>query len=270
MLQRADFRHKLKEQRCFYTWKLFSQAKANAQIIKENSEFIERLTYENFRLKSEPNHSYRDGYRDTNLYSSPNFKETKSLNTQRNRYQLRNASPYSVDKDFRFLNPEIEDAVISESPTPRKTASPTLMLRSKSTTPSNFYYDGYDRLRNKQWIDNLYENGKQKLMSRSRSVYMSLKEAEELKECTFHPRIKHNQLVKKNYHNSVKSLIWELTKQPTKDKARELKRIKEEEERRKWTFTPKLSTDNTRQCRSRSVFEELYGEKKRREISRHK
>lgn len=143
------------------------------------------------------------------------------------------------------------------------------MLRCKSTTPTNFYFDGYNRLRNKQWVDNLYENGKQKLMSRSRSVYMSLKEAEELKECTFHPRIKHTSAMKKEYHNSTKSLVLELNKQPLKEKANQYKRVKEEKERKECTFTPQLVADQ-RQCRSRSVFEELYGEKKRREISRHK
>lgn len=167
--------------------------------------------------------------------------------TSKNRYQLRNMSPYSVDKDTRFLNPEIEDARATETPSPRKSNSPKTLLRSKPATPTNFYYDGYNRLRNKQWVDNLYENGKQKLMSRSRSVYMSLKEAEELKECTFHPRIKHNLSLKKDYHNSAKSLVLELNKQPTKEKAKEFKRIKEEEERKKCTFTPQLISEGSRQ-----------------------
>lgn len=88
-------------------------------MLKEHTEFIEQLTIENFRLKSEPNVSYRDGFRDTNLNSSPNFKDYKSCSNHKNRYHLRNMSPYSFEKDVNFLSPKIEEAKVTETPSPK-------------------------------------------------------------------------------------------------------------------------------------------------------
>lgn len=101
-------------------------------------------------------------------------------------------------------------------------------ISPQSTRKASFKpRDGYQRLRNKQWVDRLYEKGKQKTLARSRSAYISLKEAEELKECSFHPKIKHNYEHQDGYHNNSQKLLNRLTQPPAREKAR-LEKLKKD------------------------------------------
>lgn len=187
MLNRVNLVYKTKQQKFLYKWRVYALSHAANQQIKNHAEFIDRLAHENLKLKSEPNMSFADKHKEDFMNCSPKFKgECRSQNSAHKRYHLRAQSPYSTDRDFRFLYPETENARYSESPSPR----------SKKDSPRNGYADSYSRLKNKQYIDKLYEKGKQKLLSRSRSVYMPINEAEELKECSFHPRVKHNLRLK--------------------------------------------------------------------------
>lgn len=222
------------------------------QRMNEQRDLMDQLARDNFRLRSEPNLSFAEA--PANSYrniTTENKHELKSYDGHTKRYNLRTPTREPLD-NMRHLYPETDLAIDSEpsfSPLQRHTHRPKAA-------------DGYQRLRNKQWVDSLYEDGKQKQLARSKSAFLTQKEAEELKECTFHPRIKHNFLISNDYHDSTSKLIEKLSKEPTKEKAK-LDKIKREfREKRECTFSPKLVANRTaRSSRSRSVFDELYQEK---------
>ena len=177
------------------------------------------------------------------------------------RYTLRTPTHESATRNTQSLYPDVTNVSYNAS-----SPSPT----SKYTVRDS-YMNGYRRLHNKQWIDSLYEEGKRKLQARSKSAYMTMKEAEDLKKCTFQPRIKHTQRNENSYHRNKSTHIHSLSQKPVREKAhlerikRELKGLKE------CTFTPKLMTSkSTRDNRSKSVFDSLYQENKKRQKSRRR
>lgn len=75
---------------------------------------------------------------------------------------------------------------------------------SHSSFPSSLHkFNGFKRLRNKQWIDNLYQKGKEKQQARSRSTFLTSQDAKDLKECSFHPKITH-AFENNGYHSTKK------------------------------------------------------------------
>ncbi|CAI2359443.1 unnamed protein product [Moneuplotes crassus] len=130
--------------------------------------------------------------------------------------------------------------------------------------------DGYKRLKNKKHIDRLYNNGKQRQLARSKSALMTNHEAKEFRECTFQPKIKHQYDDKLDcYHEDEEMLVQRLTEPPKRERAKLNKYKREADEHKKCTFTPRIKrTSSQAKGRSRSVFDSLYSEKKRRDISR--
>jgi len=130
------------------------------------------------------------------------------------------SSQKSPNSKVEYLEPTTELASTSQySESPEKSSE------------TNF--NGYRRLRNKQWVDNLYEKGKQKQQARARSAFITEKEATDLKECTFQPRVNYNHEYKMpEYHSTKKKLVDRLSKMPVKEKARLEKHRREMEKER--------------------------------------
>ena len=252
--------------------------------IKDANKQADQAAMENFELKGQRNLAFlEDDQRYLNTIRSadvgvgsgmtPNHlnNELRTHYSPCKRYNMRVNSPSIHTNYSKSLMPQTYRI---PSPVEKYSESEKSVVKSSSDSKYKFleYEESVSRrnLRNKQHIDRLYENGKQKMLSRSQSNFMSYKESKDLQECSFHPKVKNSYKINNPYHANTRNLVSELHKRPTRDKSMEYKYERDSKIAKECTFTPKVGRVSSGQNRSRSVFNQLYEDNHRRQKQKRK